>query len=448
MIPSAGEGADAVRRRDRSPVELVEESLAEIERWQPVTNAFSQMRDAEARAEARALADGLARGEAAGPIAGVPIAVKDLFDVEGLETTGCCAGYRGRMARADAEAVSRLRAAGAIVVGKTNQHELAAGATNAVSDCGPTMNPWDPGRITGGSSGGSAAAVAARIVPLALGTDTGGSIRIPSSFCGTSGLKPATDRVSLSGGMALAPSLDTAGPIAATVEDVSLAYSVLVGEELGGGDLDGITVGVAGGYFAKRVAPESLAAADAVGRTLGDAGFRVREASVEGIDDAPDVWTAIAWHEFAREHGHLLSVEDAVLPATRRILEFGAGVTDEEYGRAVARAAEIRSAFLATLEEVDVLLTPATPFPAPPVGADVVQVADGEAHDMYRGGPSWFTRPVNLAGVPALSVPAGFSSEGVPLGVQLIGRDEGVLLRIGRAYQERTDHHLRAPSVP
>src|SRR2546421_5894345 len=197
----------------------VEEALETIDRWQPVTNAFSQIfRDAGSE-EPRE-----------GPLSGVPVAVKDLFDVAGHETTGCSEAYRGNVASRDAVVVRRLREAGAILVGKCNQHELAFGTTNLISACGPAHNPFDPGRIVGGSSGGSAAAVATRCVPIALGTDTGGSIRIPASYCGLFGLKPTHGRLSLEGVMPLAASLDCPGPIASTAADLALAWRALSGE--------------------------------------------------------------------------------------------------------------------------------------------------------------------------------------------------------------------------
>src|SRR5437763_8300187 len=206
-----------------SSEDAVRGGLDRLERWQPVTNAFSQVYADEALEESRR--------EHRGVLAGVPVAVKDLFDVKGRETTGCSEAYRGNVAAKDAPVVAALREAGAVVIGKTNMHELAFGATNLISACGPAHNPWDPERITGGSSGGSGAAVAARVVPIALGTDTGGSIRIPSSLCGVFGLKPTHGRLPLDGVMPLATSLDCPGPIAANAEDLALAWRVLSGEE-------------------------------------------------------------------------------------------------------------------------------------------------------------------------------------------------------------------------
>jgi aspartyl-tRNA(Asn)/glutamyl-tRNA(Gln) amidotransferase subunit A len=451
MLDSAVECARAVREKEVSPVELVERSLERLERWQ-VTNAFSQVRPEEALDEARTRADALARGEPAGILAGVPLAVKELFDVAGWESSGCSLAYRGNVARRDAEAVRRLREEGAVVVGKTNQHELAAGATNVISACGPTKNPWNTQAITGGSSGGSAAAVAARIVPLALGSDTGGSIRIPCSFCGTTGLKPTTGRVSMEGAMVLAPTLDTAGPIGIDSADLALALSVLLDDpallEESARPADGLWVGVAGGFFAERIHPDIAMAVEEVRAAFEGAGVRTRDGTLGDIRDGPEVWNRVAWPEFAAAHGRLLRRPETLYPRTRNRLEYGAACTAVDYLHARERAAEIREVFLAALRDVDVLLAPATPFPAPRADQEEVDVG-GASWDVHRGGPAWLTRPVNLAGVPALAMSAGFSREGMPLGVQLIGRpgEEATLLRLARSFQETTGHHVRAPAL-
>src|SRR5437763_166271 len=215
----------AVHAGDGTSVELAERAIGRAEAWQPFTNAFSQLWPDEALEAARAL-DASPRRNAS-PLCGVPIAVKDLYDVAGHETSGCCEAYRGTVADADATIITRLRRAGIVMVGKTNQHELAAGGTNTVSACGAARNPWDASRMTGGSSGGSAAVVAAGVVPIALGSDTGGSIRIPASLCGTFGLKPTSGRFPLDGVMPLAPSMDCPGPMAATAGDLVLALDAM-----------------------------------------------------------------------------------------------------------------------------------------------------------------------------------------------------------------------------
>jgi aspartyl-tRNA(Asn)/glutamyl-tRNA(Gln) amidotransferase subunit A len=449
-VRTATETAGEVAAGRLSASEAVDESLHLLERWQPLTNACSAIRPDAAREEARERDRALARGERLGPLHGVPVVVKDLFDVAGWEPTGCCAGYRGRLADRDGEAVRRLREAGAVVVAKANQHELAAGATNLVSACGPTRNPWDPSRITGGSSGGSAVAVAARCVPVALGTDTGGSVRIPASLCGVSGLKPTHGRVSLDGVMPLAPSLDTAGPLATTVEDLAVAFGVMAGTTPGEewGPVDELTVGLFEGRYVTRVLPEVEEAALAAGRALEDAGATL--VRLEGdLRSELDDWYRMAAPEFYEAHGHLLEDEGSVLPPTRWLLERGRDQAPEVREAAARRAAELRARFGVLLEEADLLLAPATPAPATPADQPLFVVGDQEM-DVNRGGISLLTRPVNMAGLPALAVPAGFSPEGLPIGIQLIGRpgEEAVLLRAGVAYQAVTDHHLREPSAP
>jgi aspartyl-tRNA(Asn)/glutamyl-tRNA(Gln) amidotransferase subunit A len=446
VFASAVECARLVRGRKLSPVEAAQECLRRIEAWQPETNAFSQVRPEETLAEARALADDLARGREPGPLCGVPVAVKDLFDVAGWETTGCCAGYRGRVADRDAEAVRRLRDSGAVVVGKTNQHELAAGGTNLVSACGPTANPWDRTRLTGGSSGGSGAAVASRSAPLALGTDTGGSIRIPASLCGVTGLKPSHGRVSLESVMPLAPSMDTVGPMATTVEDVVLAFEVLTGAPVVSEGIDGVTLGAVG-TFVEPPRPDVAEAVEAVIDALRESG-----AAVEMVGDLryePDDWGRLAWRELYEAHGHLLARPGDLLRPTREFLEQGRDITPDELDAARRRVVDLRADFAAMLERANVLVVPATAFPAPRADEVEVAVGDGRTLDVRRGAISLLTRPVNLAGLPALAFAGGSSPEGLPLGVQVIGRPggEATLLGIGKAWQQRTDHHLREPTL-
>ena len=306
--------------------------------------------------------------------------------------------------------------------------------------------------MTGGSSGGSAAAVAARVVPAAMGSDTGGSIRIPASMCGVVGLKPTPGRIPMAGAMTLAPSMDTAGPLAATVEDVATIFAVVAGERAGfladaARVPDGLRVAVPGGFFAARCRGDVLAAVAHVGEVLVDAGAGMVEVEVGDLTEAGRSWADIAWSEFAADHGHLLRRPDSLYPQTRRALEHGMRLSAVDLVRAQGLARDARAALMEALEGADALVVPATPFPAPPLDADTVEVGDGEPHRLHQGGPAWFTRVANLAGLPALSLPAGFAQEGLPLGVQLVGRpgEEATLLGLGRAFQGATDHHLREP---
>jgi len=441
---TAAEMARSVRRGDVSPVELVEEAVRRAEAWQPVTNAFSQLHGDLAVEDARAL------GPTSGPLHGVPIAVKDLFDVTGWETTGCCEGYRGRVATSDAEAVRRVRAAGAVVIGKTNQHELAAGATNQVSACGPTWNPWDPSRITGGSSGGSGAAVAAGMVPLALGTDTGGSIRIPASLCGAVGLKTTFGAVPLDGAMPLSPSMDTVGPLARSVGDAALALAVLTGTEVASARApDGLAVGTPGGIFEEAALPEVLEARDRAVAALAGSGTTVVE-EVGGFRYDPETWDRLAWSELFGAHGELLDRESSVHPWTRAFLERGRDEGESGRRRALREAGAVRLELERMLSRVDVLVAPVTPTPALEAEVRDLTLGDGRVLDIRRGAISLLTRPANLAGLPAISVPAGWTKEGLPLGVQLIGRrgGEAALIDAVMAVETEGVHEPRVPEAP
>jgi aspartyl-tRNA(Asn)/glutamyl-tRNA(Gln) amidotransferase subunit A len=438
----------ALRERDTTPAELVSQAIDSLRAWQPVTSATSQVWAEQALADALALP-----AQPVGPLHGIPVLVKELFDVAGHETTGCCAAFRGHVATADAFVVARLRAAGAVVVGKANMHELAASGTNHVSACGATHNPWAPDRLTGGSSGGSAAAVATRSVPLTLGTDTAGSIRVPSSWCGTVGLKPTHGRVPMAGAMPLSSSLGCVGPMATTVADVALGFSVLTGgrgaDRTPDGSLRGLRVArVREGYFARLVHPSVCGALDHVADVLAEAGATLVEATLPDVDGALHTWGDIAWPEFARSYPDL----DLDRVGEQIVGHYRYGQQLDPHAQALAHhhAAAMRAAFCSALQGVDALLLPVTAYPAPRFSDDRIAVGPGETVDVFRGGPVWFTCPVDIAMLPALSLPAGFDDAGLPLGVQLVGgfAEEWTLLRIGSAFQALTDHHRRMPSLP
>jgi Asp-tRNA(Asn)/Glu-tRNA(Gln) amidotransferase A subunit family amidase len=435
--------------------DLVRRALDRLEAWQPVTNAFSEDWADEALAEAREADAAVEAGAPLGPLHGVPVAVKDLFDVAGRISTGCSRAYEGRPpATEDAEAVRSLRRAGAVFVGKTNQHELACGATNLVSACGPTANPWDPARITGGSSGGSGAAVAAGVVPIALGSDTGGSIRMPASLCGCWGLKPTTGRFPNAGMMPLAPGLDTPGPLVSDAGDLDLWWAVATAGPPPEVEPRGLRVGVLGDWFREWSHPETWSAVEAVADVLGNLGAAVGEADGTGIEDVRRVWTDVAWAEFAEAHAWLVARPDLVFDQTAASIRHGAELDPGRLAASRARVPEYGAWFAERFRAFDVLLFPATPIPAPRADDEdgTVEVAGGRRVNWRRGGAlAWFTEPVNLAGVPALAVPAGRSTGGLPLGVQLAaprGRDE-LLVGLAGAL-EASDARFRPgrPSLP
>ncbi|HEX2089789.1 MAG TPA: amidase [Actinomycetota bacterium] len=441
----------AVRARHVAPAELLERTFERLHLWQPVTNAFSQVWEGEALAAARRL-----MSDPSGMATGVPLAIKDLFDVAGHETTGCCAAYRGTKAAADAPIVDRMRQAEMVFVGKTNQHELAAGGTNLVSACGPTANPWNADRMTGGSSGGSAAAVAAGVVPWALGSDTGGSIRIPSSMCGTFGLKPTTGRLPLQGLMPLAPSLDCPGPIASTAGDLRLLYHLMVGsdwESAGDGDRPvgrRWRIGVPGGFFADRVHADVLDLVQKVATTFEASGAEVEALDGRGVEDSRRVWSRICYPEFGAAHPRLEEKRGDVAPTVWAWIDEGRRLTVTERAEAARRREEIRRWYRSQLQTFDALLIPSTPYPAPNPTDNVIDLGRGETVEAAAVGPGWITCSVNLAGLPALNLPAGRSADGLPIGVSLVGdenRDEA-LLDLASQWEAATGYHPRRPQVP
>jgi aspartyl-tRNA(Asn)/glutamyl-tRNA(Gln) amidotransferase subunit A len=420
--------------------ELVQRALRRAEEWQPWANAFSQI-----------------WSDVAGSLPGepsIPLAVKDLFDVAGRETTACCAAYRGTVADRDAPMVERTSAAGFFPMGKTNQHELAAGGTNLVSACGRTGNPWDPARMTGGSSGGSAAAVAAGIVPVALGSDTGGSIRIPASLCGTFGLKPTTGRLPLEGLMPLAPSMDCPGPIASTAGDLRLLYQAMAGAtaHTAERDPDTLRVCVLDGFYADVLHEDVLAAVEGTARTLEAAGVRIELVDGRGLGEVRSTWLDVCCPEFARSHPLLKD------PARRRLvaaqpldwLERGERITPDEEERAARRRSEVAMWYRRVLDGFDAALVPTTPYPAPRADQTTVDLGGGRVVEIDQIGPGFITSSVNLAGLPALNLPAGRSSTGLPVGVSLVGHDDGeeTLLRLADVWEQASGYRPESPALP
>ena len=437
--------AKAVASGDVSPVELVERALAAIESSQPLLNAFTQVFADEAREQAKSPPDG--------PLRGVPIAVKDLYDLAGSISSGCCAAYEDRRRGEDSVVVAKLKAAGAIIVGKTNQHELACGATNLVSSYGATRNPWDRERITGGSSGGSGAAVAAGVVAMAMGSDTGGSIRIPASFCGVTGLKPTHGSVSLRGAMPMCPSLDSAGPLARTAEDCFLVHSVIAGPDddyLWSRQGDAVDtkpkrIGLARSFFA-RIHPDTKAAVEEATKVFESLGFEIVETQGPDIDEAFGTF-GTRLTEVAHCYRDLWD-STVISPGLQQFITMGRSISGPDAFSGRELALKILHDFKVALNQADVLLAPCTAFPAPKATETDIAV-DGGSVDVHQGGCARLTLPVNVGGLPAVAFPIGFSSTGVPHGAQLIGREwaEAQLCATVGAYQQATDWHTRRPEI-
>ena len=415
----------------------VDAALEGIDAWQDRTNAFAQVFADEARAAAADVGTD-------GRLAGMPIAVKDLFDVRGHPTTGCCAAIPAEPAQRDAALVIRLRDEGAIVIGKTNQHELAAGVTNLESSCGPTRNPWDLRRITGGSSGGSAVAVATGIVPISLVSDTGGSARIPAAFCGTWGLKPTQGRLPTEGMMSLAPAMDCPGVLAGSLDDLRLGWEVLADRPIDRAAPS--VVGLLRGGRWERCALEIKAAVGKAAERFRDTGVEVRDVDGSALDDVHRVWNRLAWPPFAERYGGLTG-NPSLGAGAASLLVWGSAHRDE-LPDARARAERIRGWFDDAFDRVDLFLAATTPYVAPPIDAEEVDLGDGTTIDVHRGGPSWHTTAANVAGLPALSVPFTTSIEGLPIGVQLIGppNHEDVLFAAAEVLRHAVE--LPTPSDP
>ena len=408
-----------------TPLRLAEAAIDRAARLEPALNAFADRMEDAVLAEAAQRTKDLAAGRDLGPLHGIPVAIKDLIEVRGALT-----GYGSKVepphrATEDAGLVARLRAAGAVIFGKTNLLEYAYGIAHPA--IGQTNNPHDPSRTAGGSSGGSAAAVAAGIVPLAIGTDTGGSIRIPAAYCGIVGLKPGFGTVPLDGVFPLSPSLDHAGPLARTCADAALALACISGRPMPFLPLDpaSIRIGVLRRHYPLAAEGRDVAEAlDAAIACLAAAGVQVRETDIPGLDRANAMLIAILQPEASVIHAGLLARNpDGYAPGTRRQIEAGFRIPATEYVTAQRFAADLRRDVEAAFGAFDVLLSPAVPFTAP---HEDPEIADGGDSEILASGFA------NLTGHPSLVLACGMAG-GLPVGLQLTGAQgkEARLLSIG-----------------
>jgi len=449
---SIAEAGDLLRRRALSPVELTRAHQDRITRLDRDLLAYITVLRDEALAAAGAAEREIARGRYRGPLHGIPIALKDLVLTRGLRTTCGSRILRDWIPNADATVAGRLADAGAILLGKLNLHEFAYGPTGVNPHYGTSRNPWDRHRIPGGSSSGSGVAVAAGLAAGALGTDTGGSVRIPAALCGIIGLKPTYGRVSRAGVIPLAWSLDHVGPMTRTVTDAALLLQVLAGRDPADpstvaipvpdyrramqGEVRGLRLGVPKDLFFERLDPEVRAAVLAAARSLEGLGAIVEEIPLPKIHHAGPASFAIIASEAMAYHEPYLRTRSAEYgDDVRARLVTGQFVLAHQYLKAQRARQVIRAEMDAALMRVDALLTPTTPIPAPRLEEREITV-DGVTQDAR-----WWlircTRPINVTGHPALSVPCGVTASGLPIGLQLVGRffDEATLLRIGHAFE-------------
>lgn len=457
--------ADKIRAREISATAATEAAIARAERLQPTLNAFIRLEAETALAAAGKIDRRLAKGEEVGPLAGVPLAHKDMFYRAGMPTS--C----GSKIRADfipdttSTALDRLAGAGAIDLGGLNMSEFAVGPVGNNVHYGDCHNPWNPEHAPGGSSSGSGVTVAARIVYGALGSDTGGSIRIPSAMSGVVGFKPTQNRVSRHGLMPLSFSFDTSGPLTRTVRDAARILDVIAGhdpkdptssrrpvsgnEAACGKPVAGLRIGIPTSYFYDDLDPDVAAALDAAQQAFADQGAELRPVDLPSHDEINLIWAAALAAEAATIHREWLRDRpDDYGPMVRRRIEFGLYQPATRYLEALSlREKYLRDYCAAAFTDCDVLLTPTMPVTAPRL--DAVDVSAGKGMTELVLKVSRNTRPISYLGLPALSVPCGFNPAGMPIALQLIGRPfaEAQLCTIGHAYQQATDWHRRAPAL-
>ncbi len=446
---------ESLHAREVTAQDLAEACFHQIERLNPQLNAFITVLDVASALEAQLPAT---VHPVTSALRGIPIALKDLFDTAGIRTTAGSKFFSDHVPDADAFVVEKIKQAGAIVVGKTNTHEIALGVTGNNPHYGTARNPWDTTRIPGGSSSGSAIAVATGMALGALGTDTGGSIRIPASLCGVVGFKPTYGRVSLRGVFPLSWNLDHVGPLTKCVKDAALMLQVisaydpldpasqkmLTGDYLGHlvDDMEGRKIALGIGKYIDGADPEVIAAVCEAAKVFEAMGCKVQEVNVDWMRDAALANKTMTQSDGAAIHRDRLREHPEMFgDDIRRRLEEGANTTSTDYILARRTQTEMKKRLEMFFESHDLLLTPSTPIAAPTVeGHDAVEQA---------GRLTRFTAPFNLTGLPAISLPCGFTQSGLPIGLQIISRAwaESKVLNAGYAYEQATEWHLRVPPL-
>ncbi len=452
----------ALRQKEISPVEVTRAFLRRIEKHDRKINSFITLLPGQAMKAARRAENEIIKGKFRSPLHGIPFAAKDLFFTKGIRTTCGSKILSGFIPSFNAAVIERLYSAGAILLGKLNMHEFAYGTTSVNPHFGAVHNPWDQERITGGSSGGSAAALSSSFVPLTLGTDTGGSIRIPAALCGIVGLKPTYGRISKYGVYPLCWSLDHAGPMAKTTADLAMAMNILAGHDSRDSstseapvpnylralakNLKGIRLGVPDSYYFERLDGEVNAAVKEAIRVLRGLGAKVRPVSIPGLQQASIAAFIALLAEGTASLGkwHLTRYRDLGEDVRSR-LNLGAAVKAIQYLKAQRIRRKTREIFLKTFSEVDALITPQLPITAPLIGQE--SVSFGKKAEAVPSALTRFTRIYNLIGIPCISLPCGFSPSGMPIGLQIAARPFGeeMVLKVAHAYEISTPWKNRRP---
>ena len=462
---SLSEASQLVRSKKVSPVELTHECLSHIERLNPKLNAFITVTADSALAAARQAEAEIQHDRSRGPLHGIPIALKDVVDTAGVRTTAASDLFKNRIPTQDAEIVRRLKAAGAVLLGKLNLHEFAYGGSSVISYFGPVHNPWDSGYSPGGSSGGSAAAVAAQLCYGAIGSDTGGSVRQPAAYCGIVGLKPTYGRVSTAGVIPLSWSLDHVGPMTRTVTDAALIVQVIAGydaQDVASIDIpvpdyaatiaaatSSLRLGILRAYFYEAVHPEIQAAMEAalsvlktLTRTQGDV---APLATNDTYSSVMDPYVTILRAEAYAYHKEYISKSPELYQAqTLKRIQAGADVTTSAYIQARRQLEQSRRSISRVFETVDLLITPTACVPPFAIAALLTETNTLREKEllMLRN-----TRPFNMLGLPTISVPCGFTRADLPIGMQITGPPggEATVLRLAYAYEQATEWHKRKP---
>ncbi|PYT23039.1 MAG: Asp-tRNA(Asn)/Glu-tRNA(Gln) amidotransferase GatCAB subunit A [Acidobacteria bacterium] len=457
------EAARKLRDGEVSSAELVEQSLVSIQKGNDRLNAFITVLEVRARAQAKAADEELARGHDRGPLHGIPVAVKDVFETSGVRTTCGSVIFMHHVPKRDAAVVEKLAAAGAVLVGKAGMHELAYGITSNNPHFGTIRNPWDLERIPGGSSGGSGVAVSAGMVFMAMGSDTGGSIRIPASFCGTVGLKPTSGRVSRYGVMPLDFSLDHMGPLTRSARDAAVVLEAIAGcdprddtssrEPVGdyvpetGCSIREVRIGLPQNFYLERLDADVDVAVRKMAATAESLGARIIPVRVPDIEALNAVGRVILLAEASALMEKYIHNRGQFGADVLALLDQGRLLPATDYVNAQRLRRMLQREFAQLWKRADCLFTPTTPIPAPRIVEKTVQI--GSVTEDARLATTRLVRGINVLGLPALSMPCGFDRRGLPVSLQIIGRpfDEALILRVAAALEDATEFHQHAPKI-
>ncbi|MBI2686106.1 MAG: amidase [Acidobacteria bacterium] len=457
------EAGKALRAKTVSSRELTEQCLARIEAGNPKCNAFLTLVAEEALAAAERADRELAGGQDRGPLHGVPIALKDVFRTKGIRTTCGSLLFKDHVPDYDCAVAGRLAGAGAVMLGKTHMHELAYGVTSNNPHFGPVRNPWNLQCVPGGSSGGSGAAVTAGMAYMAMGSDTGGSIRVPAAFCNTVGLKPTYGRVSRFGVMPLDFSLDHMGPLTRSVRDAALCLEILAGRDERdetsshaavdsyvppeGVSINGLRVGVPSNFYFDRVDPDVAAAVRKMVQLSAGLGAQVDVVPVPDIASLNAIGRVILLSEAAAVFERYGDRREAFGADVRALFDQGMLLPATDYVNAQRLRRQFRDEFLRLFQGIDVLVTPVTPTVAKRIGAATVQI-NGVEED-FRLATTRMVRGINVLGFPAISIPCGFDANRMPIGLQIVARPfaERQLLAAAAALEDSTDFHRQSPEL-